>query len=644
MKNKKNTLLIGFAAALAMFFASCERKEELPDNQPLDGYATVRIRSMSVSEGGSESPTRSALQKEPEMISTPVGDGMLMEMNIQEDETPLRDKVELTIGAYFRIIAVKAGTTEYHSHGDYIYGDPSTLLRDFHVKIGEEYDYICFSYNKITNTLPDQTYSDGVALPSPSLSINPANDDPLWCKITGLGQVTSAGVDLDITMKRRLAKVKVKVDCGYNGWKITGVTDNQVAVVVNDPDYNCTLNWGTGILSGTSLDQGLSYSISDNTLTYQTSDEVTVIPNGSNGVIKFKADAVSRNGLGAVPSAEKSATLAQALSGGVSYTITVRLRTPIFARSNIYWDNTAQKLTFQPAADDPADNVDTYQGYQGVFFKWGSLVGISPAQTEDPESEGTMTGSFLPSTPIYVPVFNVTTPTSSTWKPTTGDAMAADNTFSDVESDWDAWGDNTNTAADIPYMDPKRGTGTPGRGNTWLIDAERNVPDTLNGFRGDICQYLTTKTHAVSGDYRLPTSYEFGPHTVSAWATGSANADGWIKSDGFFSFNPAIGKPDGTADLLDDAAGKNGGERVYGSAISSPLGVVFPTSGYRQANGGALTSMGIGGYYWSCSAYDTTRSIILRIYTDAVSSENAANRSYAFSVRCVKKVNPTGSY
>jgi hypothetical protein len=152
MKNMKNTPLLSFVAALALFFASCDNKNELPDNDSSGKKVPVRIRSMGVAEGGSESHTRSSSQQEPEMISQPIGDGMLLEMSIKEDESPLRDKIELTPGAYFRIIAVEAGTTKYYSHGDFIYGNPSTLLTDFHVKVGKEFDYICLSFNETTNT------------------------------------------------------------------------------------------------------------------------------------------------------------------------------------------------------------------------------------------------------------------------------------------------------------------------------------------------------------------------------------------------------------------------------------------------------------------------------------------------------------
>ncbi|MCE9235500.1 fimbrillin family protein, partial [Bacteroides ovatus] len=46
-----------------------------------------------------------------------------------------------------------------------------------------------------------------------------------------------------------------------------------------------------------------------------------------------------------------------------------------FARSNIVWDATNNKLTFAVTA---ADNATIPANVQGVFFKWGSLVAISP--------------------------------------------------------------------------------------------------------------------------------------------------------------------------------------------------------------------------------------------------------------------------
>jgi hypothetical protein len=310
--------------------------------------------------------------------------------------------------------------------------------------------------------------------------------------------------------------------------------------------------------------------------------------------------AVSRDASTAIPTADKTATLTTALIAGTSYTITVRLRTPIWARSNIYWDATAQKMTFVPAAIPPDTNDDTKQGYQGVFFRLGSLVGISPAKTGG-------SNSFLnQDVPVYVP--NVA---SSTWEATTSTAK-----------NWTTWGDNTNAATDIPYMDPDRGNGIVGRDNTWLIDEERNVPDTLNGFRGDICQYLTSKTHAVTGDYRLPTSYEFG-------------ADGDWARNGTFATNTTLENNLSAAGTTIIIKGSSPYNRGY--ATNNSMDVVFPASGYRSRANGTLYDVGTISFHSSGSAYSAADSYFMSFNTNFVSSSYSGRRGYGMPVRCVKK-------
>jgi hypothetical protein len=588
---------VGWLVALSLVFASCDKDNGLENKELLGKDIPVRIRSFGVAEGGSENFTRASLQGESEVIATPVGDGMLLEMSVKEDESPLR-KTELTDGAYFRVIAVKVGTTEYYSHGDFIYGNPISLLTDFHVKIGESYDYICFSYNETTNTLPSSAgYSVGVALPT-SLNMS-ATKDPLWCKITGLGTVLSTGVELDITMKHLLAEVKVKVDCGYNGWKITGVAANKVAVVAVNPALSCAIDWKTGVISGTDMDQGLSYTISDATRTDQTSNEAAIIPKVSHAVIKIKATAISRNGFATdVPVAEKPITLGQALEGGVSYTITVRLRTPKWAGSNIYWkwyeDEDGDpdthlnggRLTFDehyPNGDD-APNM----GYQGVFFKWGSLVGISPL-------------------------------TSYSFWPVVNDPLSS--------STWEIKG------GVVPYFGSGYTDSSYERNNTYVIDDVRNDLATYQGFRGDICQYLSTKTGVVSGDYRLPMSEEFGHNDTELW---TGRSDGW----GNVYFFPLESDAYGTADMINSAA------RNQCHARNTVMGnVIFPASGWLAgiplAGGylaGSVYDVGMSGEYWSGSASGNNSAYDLYFHAARMSTAwSTSDRSHGFSVRCVLK-------
>jgi hypothetical protein len=416
-----------------------------------------------------------------------------------------------------------------------------------------------------------------------------------------------------------------------------GVGSNMVSI--GDIASSGTIDLSTGDVTGSSPapQTFTSFTSDDDASTSQTSNELTIMPKASSTItISISANTVSRDGLSAIPTANKTATLITALNAGANYTITVRLRVPIFARSNIYWDN--QKLTFVPA-DGTTDN----QGYQGVFFRWGSLVGVSPALTEEPESEGTMTDDFLPSTPIYVPVFNTTTPTSSTWKATIGNAMKDDAAFPNVKSNWTDWAttsaDNAASAANIPYMDgsyAKSDEMVYGRDKTYVIDAALNRDTTYQGFRGDICQYLGKTQTALEG-YRLPTSYEFGvSNGAYRWTSGTTSSDGWQKNTDPLPANNAAGKADGRANLL--VATENNGGTIYGSCINTTMGnAVFPSSGYRVVNGGSLYAVGLSGYYWSGSAgNNATRGYYLYFDSAEVAPHYSIYRSYAFPVRCVK--------
>jgi hypothetical protein len=289
-------------------------------------------------------------------------------------------------------------------------------------------------------------------------------------------------------------------------------------------------------------------------------------------------------------------------------------------------------LTFVPAADDPAQNDDTKAGYQGVFFKWGSLVGISPV------------GNYSGSTAIYVPI--VRSPlNTSTWKATTGLTIGGDTDFPTVSGSWAGWQNpsagNAAPATNIPYMDgsyAKSGETIYSRDNTYAIDAERNDLTTYQGFRGDICQYLSKTQSALDG-YRLPTSDEFGTYTTDSWAasnpTSTPNSDGWIKGiDPFPSLNNSAGKVNGRANML--IAAENNGNTVYGSAINRLMGdVVFPASGYYLESG-TLDYVGATGTYWSCSASSATNGFNWSCGDSNVRPTYTGYRSLARPVRCIK--------
>ncbi|TWV14418.1 DUF4906 domain-containing protein [Bacteroidaceae bacterium HV4-6-C5C] len=273
-----------------------------------------------------------------------------------------------------------------------------------------------------------------------------------------------------------------------------------------------------------------------------------------------------------------------------TYTITLKINSLdtrvtynpklIWAGSNIYWDGT--KLTFDAPPVDPANPTTqelTNQKKQGVFFMWGSLVGISP--------NGSNGSAYNSSVRLYIPSFNSTTPQSSSWDKTkTGDTM-----------DW---------STGIPYVSTNDATIN-------LNDASQNTDVNYKAYKGDICQYLS-KTGAISGSWRMPTVNEF--QSSGSWSYLSGWTDLAIAGDetgmsGLTSITPGI-------------------------VITATGGTArFPASGYRN-NYGALRDVGQYGNYWSSSTYSETTGYFLYFSSTNVIPANGVYRQVGFSVRCVR--------
>jgi hypothetical protein len=182
------------------------------------------------------------------------------------------------------------------------------------------------------------------------------------------------------------------------------------------------------------------------------------------------------------------------LQPGCSYTLKLNFRRLTWAGSNIYWDDANQRLTFLPETTPPWE-----QGLQGVYFMWGSLIGISPV------------GPFVDSnTALYVPSNPSATPS--------------------------AWNIQTNLLANIPRVSAGISLVSP----DWLDNhSSRNylseVHDSIN-FRGDICRYLTYNGDAPSGNWRMPNAREFGTE-LSEYGTNTLNpVSPAVLEDGTFNF------------------------------------------------------------------------------------------------------------
>jgi hypothetical protein len=210
------------------------------------------------------------------------------------------------------------------------------------------------------------------------------------------------------------------------------------------------------------------------------------------GALKVKVGSVKISTFAAAFS-NQTAAFTPALAAGTSYTLMVSLKKCVWSRSNIYWDG--GKLTF---VTDPNDL--SKQGYQGVFFKFGSLVGVSPAGN----------GNFSGATIVYKP-----------------NAIATGN--------YSSW-------SNIPYWDSEEDVGAP----------------NISTLKGDICRYINSayrlpkqgefSTHndawgqdwvAVNSFGEFTSTDEYGTYDFilnnKAYAKNTSKGDVCLPSSGYYS-------------------------------------------------------------------------------------------------------------
>jgi hypothetical protein len=277
-------------------------------------------------------------------------------------------------------------------------------------------------------------------------------------------------------------------------------------------------------------------------------------------------------------------TNSQNLFSEYTYTFTTKLTKEevVWAGSNIYWDSKEQQLTFAPAG------TSDYDASQGVFFKWGSLVGISPAQYNSSDSwSGNET--------IYIPTYNTGTSKWSSYVDYASHAGYA-------------------TYADIPYEgDNELRTGA-SQNNLYYADAKKQA-DQWAAYKGDICQFIGEVNPTLAG-YRMPRQEEFGDKTD--WEAKINPGDTW-------GTNNALGNASGTFFLVDK------GRAVWKGKAN------FPTAGYRDSDG-KLGRVGDYGCYWSSSARGADVAFELMFNENGASTLSSSSdlRQMALPIRCVK--------
>lgn len=594
------SLVVGALCGLTFLLSSCDNAlaeegnyksgREIAVNLSLGNSSyhdgeNMGVRSYSGDEGGSET------------VVVPVGDDFYLYGTMESDPSERRRGIgpqaggegmsPVDEGTILHVIAYEEGSKKAVKTAAYVIDNGEMVPVDGHLKVPEgRYDFVVHS-----------STSDSEPAAETSFRVHPNELDLMWGRVDG-AEVSAEKEDVVVQLRHMFSKVRVVVKTGE-------VSSKPKILVVGDltigPSYNGALNVETGGMQADGNPSTLVFPMGTSTWSGLSSQTVTspegLLFTGGAAQVYATLSSITLETYGKLWLGKSyPIRFNREMEGGKAYTLTISLKKVAWAGSNIYWDGS--KLTFDEAGNNANNN------YQGVYFKWGSLVGISPVGQE-----------FTDKTPIYVPM-----PEQKTW--------FKNRTISNVTlipSDSNDWAEIPCAAAGS--IDDRNGN--------YLADMKRT------SVIGDICDYI-----GVAGGpkgYRMPKSNEFGPAAVQEnadgvhWAKSSASDPiygGWYRGDILKEGSKPIvtDKEDGTTRISQGAYLLSGGAKLF-----------FPASGNRADKGGAdgltdggLSKTGASGFYWAGSnGGSNTYSFV---FTHGGIWPNAKYpREFAYAVRCVKE-------
>ncbi|MDR0542994.1 MAG: fibrobacter succinogenes major paralogous domain-containing protein [Dysgonamonadaceae bacterium] len=561
----------------------------------------VRFSSREMAYGADETVTRSSSggARVLETVEIPVDGKWTISADLMDDgASPLRAVPDGLVNGAKVLIVIYNSSGNYVNHATYTFNSTTADLSGggLTVTTGSSYYFVACSYNSITAAPFYSAVMTGIA---------PTND-LLWGK-TGLIPIASADQKIDIGVSHLFMKIKLyatTVGGGYypnlrnlsaslttnytarltlsDGTLVKDAATTAYAFTANDPGSNLGTSPGGYEDQMLTSDYGIAYTGGDNPF-YARINTLTL-----------------RDGSVDHHYVDLSVSFNSALQSGHSYTLQMNVKNGLaFAGSNIYWDGS--KLTFKPNNYVGPENY-----YQGVFFRWGSLVGIAPV------------GEFGSSVRFYVPQYN--SGSSPGW------SMSV-NSYS--------W-------TNVPYYKyPIVDSGSAVATTPYLSHDSINDTWHWNSLQGDICRYISENGYGPGGRYRLPALREFAGLNATlsdAFITynwgASAEAMGWYRGSGNFHDLSVTGSTnDVTGGRFDMRDGNTAGLPLYHNILA------FPASGYRYTDDGALQSVGASGYYWSGSrsfANENTNGNRFFFESASIVFGSGWPRTFGFSVRCIK--------
>jgi hypothetical protein len=364
--NKKAHLVFGLSAALFLF-AACEK--DMLENGGGGEKAEIffSVNTADYNTGGDV--VRNAGMLEAASTTLYLNDSIHLRATLVPDSVDeLRAPVDFIDGqklcfAAFLTNGTQVGTTAVYTYSTATHkwtpiGDPLGVTPDN----STTYRFVAYSYFDETDTPP----TDG-------LGIDPSHD-LVWGQSVNkkIEDYTEAARTVTIHMTHKFARVQVRVRSSISNATITTLSG-----VTVEGGKEATLTLFDGNISfGNAVTQGVSIASSGTDIysSYRTVSPVSPAPiQVKIGTLKVSASATTF--------ANQTVTFNSTLTAATSYTLVVDIKRFVFAKSNIYWQEVPDPsdpkhpgyLTFVPAGTDGSK-----EGYQGLLFRYGSLVGISP--------------------------------------------------------------------------------------------------------------------------------------------------------------------------------------------------------------------------------------------------------------------------
>ncbi|MDR1527694.1 MAG: hypothetical protein LBS46_08535, partial [Dysgonamonadaceae bacterium] len=474
------------------------------------------------------------------------------------------------------------------------------------------YTFVAYSYNNISPLTHSATET---------VSLSPATEADghfLWGTTTA--SVSAGSSTVSITMKRRLSRASVRVTTPSSSYPITAISGITIA-----PGHSVDMSLKTGSFTSTAstISQPVSTYTGLTTHTVNTEQRLVCTNGSSTTTVTIASITINSN-----THNDLTAVFIKQLEPNKSYILRVDIRKLVaWAGSNIYWVETesatgAGYLTFSPLGDRSKEM------YQGVFFKWGSLVGASPTQY----SPG-VSNDFDVNDTIYVPNHNAAK-TAISWVRTTPAAAVTVSRWTNPTGHplyyWQG----------IPYVNVSypSSLNTDYTDDYLTRDYDSGMGDASGGhdpvvYKGDICKYLSGQPHTPAGTWRMPTQAEF-LSASNQWTTTNPtnaywrrvpyeNTGGWLTTIGDVTTNSVqCGHPDGSYNAWTHGV--------------SYCGVnVFPVSGYRDTSGN-LYNIGATACYWSSTMSELTGGYGAQfLYYDCYIEGRKPYRNHGFPIRCV---------